>query len=299
MEKLLRTDKALTGLREKVALKRKGIKVEQWNWLPRYWAPTYSTFLPQIYRYFAAKKREGALLPYLERLGGEYGELEAGRLAKSLAAKARGGREDGGLLFRATFDKGLDADFSRGSPKALHNTKVTSGGQGKTGEAAIMRDGHYLVYGGKDNFSPRKGVLVMWVKPDRGSNGYIATVRSKAGLIISWGSGLRTYDTRPHHIGDFRAFEWPPAEQWQGRWHEVGFSYDLDEGVAQIIRNGKVVRCGRMAMPDLTGTNIRIGIGHYVGMARAYFGGLIDDVRIYASYLDYLSDVSTGEPKAQ
>ena len=295
MEDMLRTDKALIAFREEAVLERQGMEVEQSTWLPKYWTPPYSVFLPHIYRYFAAKDRLQELLPYLERLGAEYADFEAGRLAGSLAERIPAGDVRGGLLFRATFDKGLDADFSRGSAKANHNTNATRGKQGKIGEAAILRDGHYLVYKGKDNVNPRQGAVLMWVKPDHGSNGYLVTIRSEAGLIISWGSGLRTFDTRPHHIGDFRAFEWVPPEEWQGRWHEVGFSYDLDEGIVQIIHNGKVVRRGGMAVPDLTGTDVSIGVGHYVGMARAYFGGLIDDVRIYSSYLDYLLDTTTPE----
>lgn len=95
----------------------------------------------------------------------------------------------------------------------------------------------------------------------------------------------------------FHAFDlaWQLRQSHEQADRNPDIGSDLDAGTAQILLDGKVVERGRMALPDLAGSEwIAVGIGHYY-WHQNYFGGLIDDVRIYESTADYLLDVATRD----
>ena len=205
--------------------------------------------------------------------------------------------EEKNLLFQANFDKDLDANFSKGAP-AAHCSKgleITQGKLGKTGEAVAIRadGGDRLWYQGEGNFNPRKGAMLIWVKPDETKSRYFINLYcEKAGHFILYLGGegnliLRTFVG--DKMGNLESRFYVQNTDWAGKWHEVGFTYDLDAGKAQILVDGEDVATGQLNMPDFTGNPFVIGIGHFVAKGDNQFGGLIDDVRIYATPLPSLA----------
>lgn len=198
-------------------------------------------------------------------------------------------KEESELLFRAGFDKGPDADFSKGFPVATvpKDFSVTKGAQGKNGEAAAVTK--YLIYMGKNNFNPRKGTILMWIKSDKEiPGGILININSgKHGQFIFfiYGDGrlfLRCYNEKGKMCNFGSKYK---ISDWKNQWHEVGFAYDIDKETVKLLIDGKVDNSGKLTgMPDLTDKIFRIGIGYYMNNGKNQFAGLIDDVRIYSAY---------------
>lgn len=200
--------------------------------------------------------------------------------------------EPSDLLFRVSFTKGLNADFSRGSAVAYSSSGLTPTDveEGKTWKAIPLRDRNWLMYSGENNFNPQEGTVLMWCKSDPKANGYLMSAweQGKGGfcffvyegrlLLRSWKDGKsENLLSQPIDI-----------KKWQNEWHEVGFSYDLPTEKVQIIYDGKVIAKGEMKnMPELTGTKFKIGIGCYVQTGKQQFNGLIGEIKMFSSFLKY------------
>jgi len=75
------------------------------------------------------------------------------------------GADDKKLLFHVSFNKGLDADFSRGNGKATCNDEAFTFVESIYGKAVKINYLNLLRYETENNINPQHGTIEMWVKP--------------------------------------------------------------------------------------------------------------------------------------
>lgn len=83
---------------------------------------------------------------------------------------------DNHTLFRASFDRGLSADYARGSKETAMTASLTEKNGGRWGEGLLVKDGltitregmevlyRPLVYKAKGSFDSQRGTIELWVK---------------------------------------------------------------------------------------------------------------------------------------
>lgn len=200
-----------------------------------------------------------------------------------------------GLLFHASFDGRVDADFAAGCPIA--QAQATLSAEGKVGQALLAERGFpgaqpflapwYLTAG---NISRDAGTVEVWVKP---LPGLLTDPERRRVIFHSWIERTRKTNPRVLRIdtnrGLLRIFEQEvgedysshiqiPLEGWQeGQWHHIAYTWAGGERVAYVdgIERGRASP-GR-SLPHL-GEFFSIGAGSW-SMEPAHC--LVDEVRIW------------------
>jgi len=212
------------------------------------------------------------------------------------AWQSAGAQEEKNLIFRAVYEKTLNAQVSKGSPRAsvVPDDLAIVEEQGKKG--VPIRGKAFLSYPGQGNFNPRQGTVLMRVKPDwaKAAGQYFISAWANepfgAFLFFAYSDGslqLRIWNKElMMNIGSDKFNV--NGGKWQNEWHQVGFTYNLDSGLVQIVADGAVVGGATVKdMPDLAGRNYGLGIGCNYNTGTNQFNGLINEVNIYDTALKF------------
>ena len=203
----------------------------------------------------------------------------------------------GGLLFHASFDRTLDADFAAGCPVARGQATLTRDGGGRAGEALIARLDFpgaqpflapwYLTAG---NIHRDAGTIELWVKP---LPDLLDDPEHRRIIFHSWIERTRKTNPRVFRIdtyhGRLRIFEQEvgedysshiqiPLDDWrEGRWHHIAYTWMNGERVAYVDGVEKGRASPGRGLPHL-GDFFRIGAGNWATQPAHC---LIDEVRIW------------------
>ena len=150
------------------------------------------------------------------------------------------------LLFRVSFDKNCNADFAKGSNKAIIYGKVELKNGKNGGKCAIFRKkGDYINYLSTGNYNPRRGTIIFYVKE----------LDTKAKQRI-WNSYFQLIDFKKRQIFEIVRL-WQPFSVAGGIWQscrvleKVGapvaaenkwaqYAFTWQRNVIAIYKNGKL-----------------------------------------------------------
>jgi len=206
------------------------------------------------------------------------------------------GREKG-LVAHYTFDEG-QGDVARDA-SGFNNHGVVKGGA----EFVKLGEGFALKFDGKDDFVDcgadpslaieQAGTVEFWFRAQACHGGLAAWTPTGAWPDMRLVAAFHTYRSDGQHPengplllvtanGALHSFH-PGDRPERDVWHHYAIAFDED--VFVLYKNG--VRQGsspRGARPDLKG--VPLWLGKCLGLGRAHFRGLMDDVRIYNRKLE-------------
>lgn len=200
---------------------------------------------------------------------------------------------DGGLLFHASFDKGLKADTAAGNP----DPKVTGNVQydtGVVGKAVIGGDSFVtgLDYQNKGNFQIEKGTVSFWIKPidwlgDKGkaqifnlfiqgggdAKGYFGIEMARFGqpepnlLFYS----INFPNREKAFINDANSVNWP-----NDQWHQIVMTWD--DRQVKLYVDGEVSGTAQLTAP-FTPADLHSRTFTFLGASEEHTA--LDEVRIW------------------
>jgi len=229
--------------------------------------------------------------------------------AASFAAPARA---DDDLLFAATFDRSLDADFARGSGAAVAHDFVVTHADGWRGAGLRVRPFEWLRYDIEGNLSLDAGTIALWVRPNFApadppadapvQHVFAARIRTghrleclfdmrkdKPVLRFVFGNAEKTGNI------ELDVADWPAGE-----WRLVSMSWKQPGSAAARIGDGPWIEQQTGGLPRLpehmfydlyVGSNAEQLIGSPLGRPNV-FDGTVDELRIYRTWRhDFVADV--------
>ncbi|MFA0742035.1 MAG: hypothetical protein DFNUSKGM_002155 [Candidatus Fervidibacter sacchari] len=206
-----------------------------------------------------------------------------------------------GLLFRADFDKSLDASFSCGNPKA--DAKEVELVEGWKGKAIVVRgEGSFCRFESAGNILAEQGTVMMWVKPldwDMSDENFrrffdvSAPDGSFFGLYRFCERGNLVWVVGNYKKNQYCIVEFPvsfPNEWKRGEWRHIAATWERNrfgDGYIALFINGWLVSTGfvgyvhRDIYPKSVGDYFYIGTpkqGRYEDPTKAT---AIDEVLIF------------------
>ena len=212
--------------------------------------------------------------------------------------------EEKGLLFYASFDKGVDADFAKGCPDASGCAEITENRQGYSGEALIAKYGWYGVeqytgikYLTAGNLKHSQGTIEFYLKP---LPGFFQQKKQWRRIFVSmynkvFENNRRLYRwfridfTKKKTRLSFRVFEQDQHTGHQSHiqkhspdfkeniWYKIAYCWQGKN--RSLFINGKLVASGQATgtLPQ-AGSQLFIGSGPHGGEAS---NCLIDELKIW------------------
>ena len=218
-------------------------------------------------------------------------------IALAGAAPARAGDPGpDGLLFRASGDKGLAADFAVGEAQPNFASDVGIVPDGAIGPAMRWADDGYVAWRAPGNIYAQRGTLSFFWRP-RTPLGRAPFVIFRVGFAdhTSWDMTFARIDWNGHGIDAFVTdanlsrvrLSWtiptPPAAD---SWHHIAFGWDETRGIVLSV-DGREVAC-KMQTADLDSGLDQFGLAgrvlspHQVQSRYSYMRGSdIDELRVY------------------
>ena len=215
------------------------------------------------------------------------------------------------LVFKAEYNTNTDADYAKGDGKDYSGGKITSGNEGKEGEALkslILGNSHYARYRPDGNIDERYGTIMMWVKPFWETASYKGKDQGRYIFSLYKNSGGKVYsinfavfektgttakiryvdeqgDEYVHTISvDTNADE---GERWykdgSDKWTHLALSWDSTQGIIKIYIDGELRGKKEVEKwePYYVGSNSWMKVGDSEKGVFTEFWGYIDRFKIY------------------
>ena len=227
--------------------------------------------------------------------------------AIALCAGTSRASDDAVLLFHASFNKGLDADFAKGCPTATGCAEITEGEKGFSGEALIAKTGWYGVeqYTGikyllAGNLRYDEGTIEFYVKPLPGfftgkkdwrkifvcmfNKVFENNIRLYRWFRIDFRKikgkhRLRVFE-RDMHTGQKSHIQKLSPEWKIGEWYHIAYCWKDKKRV--LFVNGAIAASGTAALTGLpqAGARLFVGSGPFGGRQAPHC--LIDELKIWS-----------------
>ena len=193
------------------------------------------------------------------------------------------------VLFRASFDTGVNANFSHGSPKATVSGALLFE-KGKKGKAVVVGEKYaHLSYEVKGNLIPQQGSISFWLKAvdwqpsekkfhvffvAQGKEGWLQFyTHHLAGLTFLAGRNSNTWRAANGHLTQYK----------KGEWHFLTATWS--QNLISVYVDGKVIGKldgpGEKYMPQNLGKTFKVGDFPWATGRKRPRKTLIDEFTIY------------------